>query len=148
MPLRATAEDSRLQLLGRLADARAQTDALFQVIRREAFYQRPIPERHRLVFYLGHLEVFDWNMIGRYTFQFDPLNEKLERLLAFGIDPVDGNLPTDQPSDWPRIEEVEAFNRLLRAELDAHLNQENWEDPRWSYLSEGFITQVAIEHRL
>lgn len=148
MPLRATAEDTRLQLLRRLADARAQTDALFLLIRREAFYERPIPERHRLIFYLGHLEVFDWNMIGRFTFQLDLLDEGLERLLAFGIDPVDGNLPTDQPSDWPRVEEVEAFNRRLRAALDARLHGENWDDPRWAYLGDGFITQVAIEHRL
>src|SRR5574341_1403184 len=107
MPLRVTEGETRPQLLRRLADARAQTDALLALLRREAFYERPIPERHRLIFYLGHLEVFDWNMIGRFTFALDPLNENLERLLAFGIDPMDGNLPTDQPSDWPRIEEVE-----------------------------------------
>lgn len=148
MPLRATEGETRPQLLRRLADARAQTDALFALLRREAFYERPIPERHRLIFYLGHLEVFDWNMIGRHTFALDPLDEKLERLLAFGIDPVDGNLPADQPSDWPRIEEVEGFNRRLRAELDARLEGEDWNDSGRPYLADGFITQVAIEHRL
>ncbi len=148
MPLRATEGETRPQLLRQLADARAQTDALFALLRREAFYERPIPERHRLIFYLGHLEVFDWNMIGRYTFALDPLDEKLERLLAFGIDPVDGNLPADQPSDWPRIEEVEGFNHRLRAELDARLEDEDWNDSGRPYLADGFITQVAIEHRL
>ncbi len=148
MPLPAPEAETRLSLLRRLENTRAQTDALLQVVRRKAFYGRPIPERHRLIFYLGHLEVFDWNMIGRYTFQLDPLNERLERLLAFGIDPTDGNLPTDQPSDWPRIEEVEAFNRQLRAALDTRLENEKWGDSRWSYLDDGFIVQVAIEHRL
>lgn len=148
MPLPATQAETRLSLLKRLENARAQTDALFQLIRREAFYKRPIPERHRLIFYLGHLEVFDWNMIGRYTFQLEPLNESLERVLAFGIDPTDGSLPTDQPPDWPRIEEVESFNRRLRATLDTRLESEDWSNAQRPYLDDGFIVQVAIEHRL
>ncbi len=135
-------------LLRRLNEARAQTDALFQLIHPEALYERPIPERHRLIFYLGHLDVFDWNMVGRFTFGLDPLNESLERLLAFGIDPVDGNLPSDQPSDWPRREEVEAFNRRLRQRLDASLERANWSHPGLPYLEDGFIVRVAIEHRL
>ncbi len=135
-------------LLRRLSKARAQTDALFRLILPEALYERPIPERHRLIFYLGHLDVFDWNMVGRFTFGLEPLDEGLEQLLAFGIDPVDGNLPNDQPSDWPRREEVEAFNRRLRQRLDASLEHANWSHPALPYLEDGFIVQVAIEHRL
>ena len=44
-----------------LARARAHTDALFGLIADETLYDRPIPDRHRLVFYLGHLDAFDWN---------------------------------------------------------------------------------------
>jgi ergothioneine biosynthesis protein EgtB len=135
-------------LLRRLSEARAQTDALFELIRPEALYERPIPERHRLIFYLGHLDVFDWNMVGRFTFGLEPLDEPLERLLAFGIDPLDGNLPADQPSDWPRRNELENFNRALRARLDASLERANWSHPALPYLEGGFIVQVAIEHRL
>ena len=47
-------------LLSRLREARVETDALFRMIRPEAMYDRPIPERHRIVFYVGHLEAFDW----------------------------------------------------------------------------------------
>jgi ergothioneine biosynthesis protein EgtB len=140
--------EQQRSLLGRLSEARAQTDALFDLIRPEAMYERPIPERHRLIFYLGHVDVFDWNMVGRFTFGLEPLNESLERLLAFGIDPVDGNLPTDQPSDWPRIDEVHEFTRWLRERLDASLGGVNWSHPGRPYLDEGFILKVAIEHRL
>ena len=38
-----------------------QTDKLFELVRPESLYARPIPERHRIIFYLGHLEAFDWN---------------------------------------------------------------------------------------
>ena len=46
-----------------LSQARAGTDALFGLVRPEAFYDRPVPERHRIIFYVGHLEAFDWNLV-------------------------------------------------------------------------------------
>ena len=51
-------------LLSRLEEARARTDALFQMLPPNSFYDRPVPERHRLIFYLGHLEAFDWNLFA------------------------------------------------------------------------------------
>ena len=55
---------NREALLTRLAEARANTDQLFELVRPEALYDRPIAERHRLIFYVGHLEAFDWNLIA------------------------------------------------------------------------------------
>ena len=49
----------RRQLLERVADARRRSDALFDIVRPESIYERPIPERHRIIFYVGHLEAFD-----------------------------------------------------------------------------------------
>ncbi len=71
-----------------------RTDELFKVLAPNAFYDRPIPERHRLIFYFGHLEAFDWNLLGP-ALGLEPVNQALNRLFAFGIDPVDGGLPTD-----------------------------------------------------
>lgn len=96
-----------------LQDARAKTDALFELLRPPAFFARPIPERHRFIFYRGHLEAFDKNLI--FGSPVDPL----DRLFAFGIDPVDGNLPDDVPSDWPVREEVEAYVARTRASLES-----------------------------
>ena len=48
-----------------LGQARARSDALFGLVRPEAFYERPVPQRHRIIFYLGHLEAFDWNLISQ-----------------------------------------------------------------------------------
>ncbi len=65
----ATAVRIRHDLHTRLLDARARTDELFRVVREEAIYDRPIPERHRIIFYVGHVEAFDWNLlaIGRHA---------------------------------------------------------------------------------
>src|SRR5438046_10541873 len=97
-------------LLGRLKQARLLTDQLFSLVRPDALYDRPIPERHRIVFYIGHLEAFDWNLIARRAGQIDAFHPEFDRLFAFGIDPTDGGRPADQPSDWPSLEQVRGYN--------------------------------------
>ena len=82
-----------------LDQARTATDALFALVRPDAMYDRPIPERHRIIFYLGHLEAFDWNLISPGN----AIDPTLDRLFAFGIDPPPGQLPQDVPSDWPSV---------------------------------------------
>jgi len=81
------APTNRRQLLSRLCDARLETDALFEMVRPEAMYDRPIPERHRIVFYVGHLEAFDWNLF-RSACDLASFHCEFDRLFAFGIDPL------------------------------------------------------------
>src|SRR5271154_2468942 len=98
-------------LLQTLADARARTDELFGIVRPEALYDRPIAERHRLIFYTGHLEAFDWNLLGRRHFDLPSFDATLDQLFAFGIDPVGGGLPKDVPEDWPNRAKVSGYNQ-------------------------------------
>jgi ergothioneine biosynthesis protein EgtB len=127
-----------------MAHARTQSDALFDCLRPDALYDRPIPERHRIVFYVGHLEAFDWNLIGRGWFQLEPFDDSFDRLFAFGIDPVDGALPNEPPSAWPALEKVHAYNTQVRATIDERLHDLDLEGtPNGSTRLE-----VAIEHRL
>lgn len=124
--------------LGRvLSDTRERTDALFRIVHPDAMYERPIPERHRIVFYLGHLEAFDWNLIGRYALDQRPFHPGFDRLFAFGIDPPPGQLPADTPSDWPSIAEVEDYNRRTRELIDGLVGDVPEQ-----------LLHVAIEHRL
>ncbi len=114
----ATAVRIRHDLHTRLLNARAQTDDLFGIVRDEAIYDRPIPERHRIIFYLGHVEAFDWNLLAQRAFGLQSVQRTFDDLFAFGIDPVGGGLPSDGPSDWPERDEVEKYNQRLRNELD------------------------------
>src|SRR5947209_12708752 len=133
------------ELLTRLNQARQRSDELFAIVRPDSLYERPIPERHRIVFYIGHLEAFDWNLLcGRIIDQtaFDP---ELDHLFAFGIDPVDGSLLTDQPSDWPSIDGVRRYVKRVRGSLDSALAKAS------SHASPELYSQllnVGIEHRL
>src|SRR4051794_29113324 len=128
---------TQTELSGAISLAREQTDELFRLIRSDSLYERPIPERHRIVFYLGHLEAFDWNLIGRYALDARSFHPDFDRLFAFGIDPPPGQLPNDQPSDWPSLAEVERYNLRTRDEIDDLLG----EVPEQ-------LCHVAIEHRL
>lgn len=131
---------SQQTLLARLAAARAETDALFQTVKTEAMYDRPIPERHRVVFYVGHLEAFDKNLLS------DPANARtdLDSLFAFGIDPVGGNLPTDLPGDWPTLPVVHQYRDQTRALVD-RLIEDVAEGGDAGFTEK---MNVAIEHRL
>ncbi|MEZ5401598.1 MAG: SUMF1/EgtB/PvdO family nonheme iron enzyme [Bryobacteraceae bacterium] len=130
-----------MTLLERLAEARRTTDQLFDLVKPEARYKRPIAERHRIIFYVGHLEAFDWNLLHHRLPGLAPFDASLDRLFAFGIDPVDGKLPSDQPSDWPREDLVAAYAARVRRELDGPLAE--WNEPDAAQL-----LNVAIEHRL
>jgi ergothioneine biosynthesis protein EgtB len=131
----------RLELLLRWADSRQETDRLFGLLTPSARYDRPIPERHRIVFYIGHLEAFDWNLL-REQVGLDRFHPEFDQLFAFGIDPVDGGLPNDQPGDWPSLSAVENYRRRIRQQLDAAVTNATETEDLIQLLN------IAIEHRL
>ncbi len=131
----AVARNTNEILLSSLAAARAETDALFQIVKADAMYDRPIPERHRIVFYVGHLEAFDWNLLGGG----DRPRREFDRLFAFGIDPVGGNLPSDVPLDWPTLAVVYDYRDSTRRAVDRLLEADDVDETKLN---------VAIEHRL
>lgn len=130
----------------RLDEARDLSDDLFAIVRPEAVYDRPIPERHRIIFYLGHLEAFDWNLLNDRLFDLPQISPAFNTLFAFGIDPVDGGLPTDQPKDWPAQTEVEEYQRRVRDTVDKQLASLGAVAERRSEVAQ--LLHVAIEHRL
>jgi len=141
--------EEKPSLLSRLCEARLHTDHLFEILRADALYERPIAERHRLIFYLGHLEAFDWNLFRQQRSSLKSFHPSFDQLFAFGIDPVDGGLPTDRVEDWPSVAEVIRYNARARREIDAFLEtgeQEGNGDS--STIPAATLLHVAVEHRL
>ena len=65
--LTAQTDATVAQLLVRVSEARNQSDQLFDIVKTGSMYDRPIPERHRIIFYVGHLEAFDWNLLHEHA---------------------------------------------------------------------------------
>lgn len=60
-----------------------RSDKLFGLVVPDAMFARPIPLRHPLIFYLGHLPAFAWNHVYRrvggrpsFTAAFDEMFER------------------------------------------------------------------------
>jgi formylglycine-generating enzyme required for sulfatase activity len=119
-----------------MASARDETDGLFRLIGPETLDSRPIAERHRLIFYLGHFEAFDWNTLAHRSLGAASLHSEFDSLFERGIDPAPGRAPLDSPRDWPSQAEVERYKTKTREWIDSHLEDL---DP-WAL-------QMAIEHR-
>ena len=141
-----THDQLRQSLARRLREARATTDALFSMLDPKAMFERPIAARHRIIFYLGHFEAFDWNLLARSTLGLDPFNESFDDLFAFGIDPVDGHLPNDTPSEWPDVSEINSYRQRVRKTVDDFLEKADFETSE--DLQNGLVFHVAVEHRL
>ncbi|MGH9405407.1 MAG: SUMF1/EgtB/PvdO family nonheme iron enzyme [Terriglobia bacterium] len=142
--------EAQQSILSRLANARIETDRLFEIVKPESLYARPIRERHRIIFYLGHLEAFDWNLLRDRLLKLSSFEDSFDRLFAFGIDPVDGGLPSDQPSDWPSAAEIARYNRRIRESIDSRLESLPFANGAGNVEGADFslLLNVAIEHRL
>jgi formylglycine-generating enzyme required for sulfatase activity len=115
----STCDKATTQLLQEVRAARAHTDALFRLVAPEILYERTIPDRHRLIFYIGHFDAFDWNQLGRGLLDRPSFDPTFDRLFEAGIDPAPGQAAAiDQPSDWPALDAVLRYVERTRRELD------------------------------
>ncbi len=130
------ADVTTTKLLEEVQAARVESDRLFSILSPEGIYSRPIAERHRVIFYIGHLDGFDAIQICNEGLGLDSPDPEFDRLFQAGIDPDSGHLPTDTPADWPTIERVKAYVERCRKRVDENVERVP-ED----------ILQMALEHR-
>ena len=112
------------QLSRALSQAREQTDALFGLVRPDALYERPIPERHRIIFYLGHVEAFDWNLIARYALDKRPFHPGRSTACSHSASTRRrDNCRATGRRTGHRLAEVQRYNQRVRDELDELLEE-------------------------
>ena len=133
----AVLEATPSKLLVELSAARAESDRFFGMLKPDAIYDRPIAQRHRVLFYMGHLDGFDSIQICREGLGLRSPDSALDGLFQAGIDPDSNHAPQDTPADWPSLKEVRAYMIRCRNRVDAHLDRAS-ED----------VISMALEHRL
>ncbi len=139
----------RQSLRSQMDEARLRSDEIFSLLQPGALYERPLRERHRLIFYLGHLEAFEWNLICSYGHGMKSQAAEFDRLFAFGIDPTNGSLPQDRASDWPSEAVVRKYNRNVRDTVDACLETDaNHEQLYWTAIEHRFMHAETLAYML
>jgi 5-histidylcysteine sulfoxide synthase/putative 4-mercaptohistidine N1-methyltranferase len=111
----------------------------------EAFYLRPEPLRHPLIFYLGHTAAFYINklIVAKITNQ--RINPRFESMFAVGVDEMSWDDLNDAHYDWPTPDEVKAYRDTVRGVVDETIRAMpltmpiNWDNPFWVIL-------MGIEH--
>ena len=116
-------------LLARLAEARQKTDAVFGIASRVPD-ERPISERHRSCS-TSAISKRSTGTSSTSAFERPSPTPDLTQLFAFGIDPVDGGLPRDQPGvafaeDDSRVHA--AGPRRIDARVDPRIRGRHFDD--------------------
>ena len=129
------------------SEARAQTDKLFGLALPESLYDRPIAAQPRLIFYLGHLDAFDWNLLADRAFGLKSFHPSFDRLFTISAARAAESVPNDRPSDWPKKQDVEGYVRRVRDELDTAIDLA-LSRPYEGHPQLATMLEAAIEHRL
>ena len=102
----------------RYRDVRRRTRLIFELVAPEAFDMRPIPLRHPIRFYEGHLASFNFGMLLQSGFaKIDPQPE-LTTFFARGIDPLDTSAADKLTIEqWPNRATVADYMARVEDEM-------------------------------
>jgi len=88
----------------------SEYESLFSLINNDsAYYLRPEPLRHPLIFYFGHTASFYINKLILGKFISKRINGKLEAICAVGVDEMSWDDLSCEHYDWPSVNEVRHY---------------------------------------
>jgi ergothioneine biosynthesis protein EgtB len=128
---------------------RARSKQIFDFASPDAFLSRPIPLRHPIVFYEGHLPVFSFNTIIRKALGRRGINAEFETLFARGIDPEDEAAAARRGiATWPARQAIADYAHAAdRAVSDAIESAEIVRDDQ-PLLDRAQAVYASIEHEV
>jgi 5-histidylcysteine sulfoxide synthase/putative 4-mercaptohistidine N1-methyltranferase len=122
-------------------------EQLYEILAAEkAFYLRPEPLRHPLMFYLGHTAAFYINKLLVAKIANQRVNPRFESMFAIGVDEMSWDDLNAAHYDWPTLGEVKAYRDTVRGVVDETIRSMpltmpiHWENPFW-------VVLMGIEHQ-
>lgn len=138
--------DKRAQLKTYFTETWELYESLFSLINDDAaYYLRPEPLRHPLIFYYGHTAVFYINklMLGKYIQQ--RVDANLESICAVGVDEMSWDDLKPGNYQWPDVNEVREYRHKVKALILSIIDDMPLELPiRKDSLA--WIVLMGIEH--
>lgn len=141
-----TVDDKRQEIALYFTNTFDTYTQLFDCLRDDTgFYQKPIPLRHPLIFYLGHTATFFINKLLLAKLISDRINPHMESIFAVGVDEMSWDDLSEDSYDWPSVAAVKDYRAKVRATvltlidtLDLALPID-WENTWWPIV-------MGIEH--
>ncbi len=140
------AENKRQEILAYFHATFERYEQLFEILSSdEAYYVKPIPLRHPLIFYFGHTATFFVNKLLLVGLLQQRINPRFESMFAIGVDEMSWDDLSDAHYNWPTVAEVRAYRAELRSTVDRIIREApltlpiGWDHPWWAIL-------MGIEH--
>lgn len=108
-------QNKRQELREYFCQTWALYESLFSLINNEqAYFKRPEPLRHPLIFYFGHTAVFFINklLLGQYISE--RVNPHIESICAVGVDEMSWDDLKPDNYQWPSVGEVRAYRDQVK----------------------------------
>ena len=125
---------------------RARSRWIFDLVKPEAYYERPIDLRNPIVFYEGHLPAFMVNTLAKLAHRRPGIDEEFETLFARGIDPDSPDAVNDPTDVWPSREAVQAYGQAADALIVDLLSNAPLEADDVPELRGGEAVFTVLEH--
>lgn len=110
-----TADEKRQQIKRYFLETWELYESLFSLIKDDsAFYLRPEPLRHPLIFYYGHTAVFYMNKLILGKFHNERINPHLESICAVGVDEMSWDDLKPDNYQWPGVDEVRNYRSQMK----------------------------------
>lgn len=94
-------------------------ERLFEtIVSHDAYYERPEPLRHPLIFYYGHTATFFVNKLILAKAIDQRINPEFEAMFAIGVDEMSWDDLNDAHYEWPSVDDVTAYRNGVRARVD------------------------------
>lgn len=117
-----TGEDAaawRAQLKAYFNTTFSTYERLFDIIRDDqAYYLRPEPLRHPLIFYFAHTATFFINKLLLARIVSERINPNFESLFAVGVDEMSWDDLNEAHYDWPSVDAVRKYRDQVRAQVN------------------------------
>lgn len=140
------AEQKRAQIKQYFLATFDRYEQLFETLAQdEAYYKKPIPLRHPLIFYLGHTATFFTNKLIISKIIKERINPHFESMFAVGVDEMSWDDLGEGRYDWPTVAEVMAYRHKVRTLVTGLIDEMplglpiGWDSPWW-------IIMMGIEH--
>ncbi|MDN5874378.1 MAG: 5-histidylcysteine sulfoxide synthase, partial [Sinobacteraceae bacterium] len=110
-----------------------------------AWFERPIPLRHPLIFYYGHTATFFVNKLLLTRLIDTRIDAQMESTFAVGVDEMSWDDLDENHYNWPTVAQVQAYRDQVRAMVCEVIDTApltlpiDWNNPWWAII-------MGVEH--